>query len=116
MSFYHSAVLSISSNKINCKEIADMMLKSGIPCSITENSSVIPYKEKYSLIGTTEVDVNTPDNPLISDEEKIYLINTINNHFVKQISRDDIADTYSGIRPLIEDFKQALRQVRKLAK
>ncbi len=73
---------------------------------------VIPYKDKYSLIGTTEVDVNTPDNPSISDEEKIYLINTINNHFVKQISQQDIVNTYSGIRPLIEDFKEASKVTR----
>ncbi len=73
---------------------------------------VIPYKNEYSLIGTTEVDVNTPDKPKISNEEKIYLINTINKHFVKQISKEDIVDTYSGIRPLIEDFKEATRVTR----
>ena len=73
---------------------------------------VIPYKEEFSLIGTTEVDVNTPDNPSISDDEKIYLINSINNHFVKQISQVDIIDTYSGIRPLIEDFKEASKVSR----
>ena len=64
MSFFHTAVLSISSNKLNCKEIADMMLKSGIPCSITENSSVIPYKEKFILekgcrILIDKVDINS---------------------------------------------------------
>ena len=73
---------------------------------------VIPYKCEYSLIGTTEVDVNTPDNPSISDEEKIYLINTINNHFIEQISQEDIVETYSGIRPLIEDFKEASKVTR----
>ena len=73
---------------------------------------VIPYKKEFSLIGTTEVDVKTADNPSISDEEKIYLINTINNHFVKQISNQDIVDTYSGIRPLIEDFKEASKVTR----
>jgi len=73
---------------------------------------VIPYKGEYSLIGTTEVDVDTPDNPSISNEEKIYLINTINNHFIKQISQDDIVETYSGIRPLIEDFKEASKVTR----
>ena len=31
---------------------------------------VIPYKNKYSLIGTTEVNVKTADDPSISDEEK----------------------------------------------
>ncbi len=73
---------------------------------------VIPYKGKYSLIGTTEVDVDTPDNPSISNEEKNYLINTINNHFIKQISQEDIVETYSGIRPLIEDFKDATKVTR----
>jgi len=73
---------------------------------------VIPYKDEYSLIGTTEVDVNSPNNPSISDEEKIYLINTINNHFIRQISQEDIVDTYSGIRPLIEDFKEASKVTR----
>ena len=73
---------------------------------------VIPYKSEYSLIGTTEVDVDTPDNPSISNEEKIYLINTINNHFIKQISQEDIVETYSGIRPLIEDFKEASKVTR----
>ncbi len=73
---------------------------------------VIPYKGEYSLIGTTEVDVDTPENPSISNEEKIYLINTINNHFIKQISQEDIVETYSGIRPLIEDFKDATKVTR----
>ena len=73
---------------------------------------VIPYKGEYSLIGTTEVDVDTPDNPSISNEEKIYLINTINDHFIKQISQEDIVETYSGIRPLIEDFKEATKVTR----
>ena len=73
---------------------------------------VIPYKGEYSLIGTTEVDVDTPDNPSISNEEKIYLINTINNHFIKQISQEDIVETYSGIRPLIEDFEEATKVTR----
>ncbi|MDC0037234.1 glycerol-3-phosphate dehydrogenase [Alphaproteobacteria bacterium] len=73
---------------------------------------VIPYKKKYSLIGTTEVDVKTADNPSISLEEKIYLIKTINDHFVKQISIEDIVGTYSGIRPLIEDYNEASKVTR----
>ena len=73
---------------------------------------VIPHNKDYSLIGTTEVDVSSPENPSISEEEKIYLINTINNHFIKQISKKDIIETYSGIRPLIEDFKQASKVTR----
>ena len=73
---------------------------------------VIPYKKKYSLIGTTEVDVKTADNPAISVEEKIYLIKKINDHFVKQISIEDIVETYSGIRPLIEDYNETSKVTR----
>ena len=73
---------------------------------------VMPYKNEYSLIGTTEVDVEIPDNPVISDEEKKYLINIVNNYFITQISKKDIIETYSGIRPLIEDYKQASKITR----
>ncbi len=73
---------------------------------------VIPHNKEYSLIGTTEVDVEKPDNPKISEEEKFYLIDTINDHFIKQISTSDIISTYSGIRPLIEDFKEASKVTR----
>ena len=73
---------------------------------------VIPYKEKYSLIGTTEVEVKSPENPKIDQEEIKYLINSVNNYFIKQISLSDIIDTYAGIRPLIEDFKEATKVTR----
>ncbi len=73
---------------------------------------VIPHNNEYSLIGTTEVDVNSPENPSISDSEKNYLINTINQYFLKKITVNDIVETYSGIRPLIEDFKKASEVTR----
>ena len=73
---------------------------------------VIPYKKNYSLIGTTEIEVETPDNPEIDKGEIEYLINTVNNFFIKQISSNDIIDTFSGIRPLIEDFKEASKVTR----
>ena len=64
------------------------------------------------MIGTTETEVETPDNPEIDKGEIEYLINTVNNFFIKQISSDDIIDTFSGIRPLIEDFKEASKVTR----
>jgi len=73
---------------------------------------VIPYKEKYSLIGTTEVEVKSPENPKINEEEIKYLIRSANNYFIKQINSSDIIDTYAGIRPLIEDFKEATKVTR----
>ncbi len=73
---------------------------------------VIPYKEKYSLIGTTETEVFSPENPKIDDSEIDYLINSVNKYFIKQISRDNVLSSYSGIRPLIEDFKEASKVTR----
>ncbi|WP_440919364.1 glycerol-3-phosphate dehydrogenase [Candidatus Pelagibacter sp.] len=73
---------------------------------------VIPYKKKFSLIGTTEVEVKSPENTLISKQETQYLIRSVNNYLKKQISKKDIVDTYSGIRPLIEDFKEASKVTR----
>jgi len=67
---------------------------------------VIPYKQKYSLIGTTEIEVFSPDNPKIEKDEIEYLISSVNKYFSKQISSQDIVDTFAGIRPLIEDFNE----------
>tara|TARA_Y100001935_G_scaffold137156_1_gene113495 strand:+ start:454 stop:972 length:519 start_codon:yes stop_codon:yes gene_type:complete len=73
---------------------------------------VIPYNKKYSLIGTTEVEVNSPDENKIDEFEINYLINCVNKYFVKQINKNEIVETYSGIRPLIEDFKEASKVTR----
>ncbi len=73
---------------------------------------VIPYKKHFSLIGTTEVEVKSPENNGISNQEIQYLIKSVNNYLKKHISKKDIVDTYSGIRPLIEDFKEASKVTR----
>ncbi len=73
---------------------------------------VIPYKDEYSLIGTTETEVCSPENPKIDDSEIDYLINSVNKYFFKQISKDSVLSSYSGIRPLIEDFKEASKVTR----
>ena len=73
---------------------------------------VIPYKKKFSLIGTTEVEVKSPENKGISKKEIQYLIRSVNNYLEKQISTKDIVDSYSGIRPLTEDFNQASKVTR----
>ena len=73
---------------------------------------VIPYKGKFSLIGTTEVEVKSPENKGISKTEIKYLIKSVNNYLKKEISAKDIVDTYSGIRPLIEDFNTASKVTR----
>ena len=73
---------------------------------------VIPYKESFSLIGTTEIEVDSPENPKINKNEIQYLISSVNNYFQKQIDETDIVETYAGIRPLIEDFREATKVTR----
>ena len=74
---------------------------------------VIPFKNNTSLIGTTEVEVSNPDNNNIDDDEIDYLINSVNKYLNNTISRKDIISTYSGIRPLIEDFNSNASKVTR---
>ena len=66
------------------------------------------YLEKYSLIGTTEVEVNSAINPCITSEEKDYLIESINRFSAKKIKEQDILWSYSGVRPLIQDSTDSM--------
>jgi glycerol-3-phosphate dehydrogenase len=64
----------------------------------------IPYEEDFTLIGTTDQDHPAPDTkPECSAAEIDYLIGFVNGYFAKDISREDVVWTYSGVRPLHED-------------
>lgn len=64
----------------------------------------IPYEEKYTLIGTTDVQYQgDPYKAEISGEEEDYLVDIVNRYFKKQITKGDIVWRYSGVRPLLED-------------
>jgi glycerol-3-phosphate dehydrogenase len=64
---------------------------------------VIPWQERYSLIGTTDVPVERYEDPAISDEEVDYLLGLANEYLARPLSRADIVWTYSGVRPLYDD-------------
>ncbi|MGL6313635.1 glycerol-3-phosphate dehydrogenase [Vibrio sp. WXL103] len=65
---------------------------------------VIPYLDRYSIIGTTDVEYSgDPRDCAISEQETDYLIDVVNQHFVNGISKQDIISSYSGVRPLCED-------------
>jgi len=74
---------------------------------------MIPYQNKYTLIGTTDHEVDNFENPKITDEEKDYLIKSVNSFIKKEINESDILWTYSGIRPLIEDNNQKASKVSR---
>ena len=65
---------------------------------------MIPYLDKFSIIGTTDLEYKgDPRNVAIDDVEVDYLIDIVNQHFVKQLDREDVVWTYSGVRPLCDD-------------
>ncbi|MCF6443358.1 glycerol-3-phosphate dehydrogenase [Nereida sp. MMG025] len=64
----------------------------------------IPYEYDFTLIGTTDAEHTQADTAAeISDAERDYLIDFINNYLKKDISPKDIVWTYSGVRPLYDD-------------
>ncbi|WP_052879228.1 glycerol-3-phosphate dehydrogenase [Vibrio coralliirubri] len=65
---------------------------------------MIPYLDKFSIIGTTDLEYKgDPRKVAIDDVEVDYLIDIVNQHFVKQLGREDVVWTYSGVRPLCDD-------------
>lgn len=64
---------------------------------------LIPYQNKYTLIGTTDKEVSSYLNPQITNEEKKYLIDSANTFLKSSITAEDIVWTYAGIRPLLND-------------
>ena len=65
---------------------------------------VIPYLEKFSLIGTTDVPYSgDPSAVEITTEETQYLLNSVNRYFRKSLKPSDVIADYSGVRPLCDD-------------
>lgn len=62
---------------------------------------VIPWKEKYTLIGTTETThTDKIDNISASKKDVDYLIEAYNKNFNTNISEKNIIDTFCGLRVL----------------
>jgi glycerol-3-phosphate dehydrogenase len=64
---------------------------------------VIPFQDRYSLIGTTDVPVDAYEQPEITSGEIDYLLRIANTYLARALTREDIAWSYSGVRPLHDD-------------
>ncbi|MCR0983441.1 glycerol-3-phosphate dehydrogenase [Roseomonas populi] len=65
---------------------------------------VIPYEERYSLIGTTDVPHDPAmGRPHCTPEEAAYLCKAVSRQFRAPVTPEAIAWTYSGVRPLHDD-------------
>ncbi len=63
----------------------------------------IAYQGNKTLIGTTDEQVERPEDAKISAAEIDYLCAASNLYFSRQISPADVVATYSGVRPLYDD-------------
>ena len=75
---------------------------------------VLPYK-KQTLIGTTEKAQSLADPIQCSIEEREYLIQSYNHYFSIPINKDDIVDSFAGLRPLIKSCTNFSRSSREYA-
>jgi len=70
---------------------------------------VIPYQERYSLIGTTDVDFQGNLDDLgqiaISASEIDYLCQAVNRYFRQNVTPGDMTWSYAGVRPLYDDTR-----------
>jgi len=69
---------------------------------------VIPYQGDFTLIGTTEVVMDSPPAPEgprldISAAEVEYLCRSVNAYFISQITAQDRVWSFAGVRPLFDD-------------
>ena len=74
---------------------------------------VIPYFERFSLIGTTDVPVTDFDAPQISEDETQYLLDLTNTYLAKPLTHQDIVSSYAGVRPLYDDGDDNPSQVTR---
>ncbi|MBV5324088.1 MAG: glycerol-3-phosphate dehydrogenase, partial [Rhodospirillaceae bacterium] len=63
----------------------------------------IPYLGDFTMIGTTDIPVERPEDTRIDADERAYLIAAANRYFTREIAEADIVSTWSGVRPLYDD-------------
>ena len=64
----------------------------------------IAYERDFTLVGTTEMQhASMGDKPEISGDEQGYLLDFVRRHFGKDVANDDVAWSYAGVRPLLDE-------------
>ncbi|MEL7028300.1 MAG: glycerol-3-phosphate dehydrogenase [Pseudomonadota bacterium] len=64
----------------------------------------IPYEGEFTLIGTTDVPVQSPSEAgTITPEETAYLCELASSYFKTPVTSDQVVWSYAGARPLFDD-------------
>jgi glycerol-3-phosphate dehydrogenase len=74
----------------------------------------IPYEERFTLIGTTDVPFDgDPGHVTASPEEIAYLCAAASEYLRAPITPDQVRHTYSGVRPLYDDHAASASSVTR---
>jgi glycerol-3-phosphate dehydrogenase len=67
----------------------------------------LPYEQDFTLIGTTDIPYeDDPARVAISDDEVLYLCESVSRYFRRAVTPADVVATYSGVRPLYDDHEE----------
>jgi glycerol-3-phosphate dehydrogenase len=73
----------------------------------------IAYERDFTLVGTTDIAVEKPEDAKISADEIDYLCAAANRYFTREIAPADVVHTYSGVRPLYDDGASEAKAVTR---
>lgn len=73
----------------------------------------LPYLDRFTLIGTTEVAVDDPAAEYADEDEIAYLCDAANYYFAWQLDPDQVVSHYSGVRSLYDDGASDAREVTR---
>lgn len=74
---------------------------------------VLPYERDFSLVGTTERDVETPEAAAVTEAETDYLLGAANAYLTHKLTREDIVHRFAGVRPLILEAGKGDRETSR---
>jgi glycerol-3-phosphate dehydrogenase len=74
---------------------------------------IIPFEGRYSLIGTTEVEVEEPGGATISEDETRYLCRAVDRYLARPVKAEDVVWSYAGLRSLFADGEGSLSAITR---
>ncbi|HYD37097.1 MAG TPA: glycerol-3-phosphate dehydrogenase [Allosphingosinicella sp.] len=63
----------------------------------------LPFQGAFTLIGTTDIPVERPEDAAITADEIRYLCEAADRYFIRQLVPGDVVWSYSGVRALHDD-------------
>ena len=74
----------------------------------------VPYEQHFTLLGTTDVEVDDkPGKQHIDTNEINYICNAVSEYFEKPIDPETVVWSYSGVRPLYDDASENASKVTR---